>query len=511
MDFNGKHRNTIYALLITTLMVLLPSTGVAMPQHTDIKKPTRERVKKDNNADKDKKSAQNKNNDSKKADDKKKEETKKKDEAKKDDKNAPVKATVKPAAKQEETTKPAQDNKKDLKAAPPVDEKKKEEVKEQESKPAPPRPVDMNFDGIDVSKYQLNINWDEIKKNPKIQYVYIKATEGCDHTDHRYEDNIRNARKHGVKVGSYHYLTNRSSATAQFQNFVRTARKEEQDLIPFIDVEECSRWNSQQLRDSLKVFADLLEDYYGCKPLIYTSESFFNKHLGRAFKDYPLFIAKYSANAPSIGYNWIMWQYSDKGTIPGIKSNVDLSRFNKGYSLNDIIYRPGKAKSKPKGSVKDAVDRKEKPASVEMSSGKTKPAPTPSKRQQAEEKKKAEKEKKNIERNRKLAEDDAKKKAEDERRAKAKEEQINKQKERQKAREEAARKEKEAKDKRKADAQKAREQKAQNQAAKKAASKTNKKAASTLTTKMSQAQHNDSIRTAKNQGQRTNKSSADND
>jgi hypothetical protein len=259
------------------------------------------------------------------------------------------------------------------------------------------------------------------------------------------------------------------------------------------------------------VFADLLEDYYGCKPMIYTSENFFKKHLGRAFKDYPLFIAKYSATAPNIGYNWVMWQYSDKGTIPGIKSNVDLSRFNKGYSMNDLIYRPGKAKSKPRGSVKDAVERKEKPTSVDMNSGKTKAAPAPSKRQKEEEKKKAEKEKKEQERKKKLAEDDAKKKADQERKAQAKADQLKKQQARQQAREEAAKRETEAKAKRKAEAQKAREEAAKKAAAKKAAAKSNKKAASTLTTKMSQAQRNDSIRSARNQGHRTNKSTADND
>ena len=99
------YKTTIYSLLITLALALLPCGGAAMPQHTDINKPTRERVKKDDKkADQDKKSAQNKNNDTKKADDKNK------GKDKKDDKNASVKATVKPAAKQEETAKPAQDN-----------------------------------------------------------------------------------------------------------------------------------------------------------------------------------------------------------------------------------------------------------------------------------------------------------------------------------------------------------------------------------------------------------------
>ena len=496
MDFNKKMvKNTIYTLLITIMLAFMPCMGMASPQHADINKPTRERAK---------------NNDKKSATDKNKKDDKK--DSKQEDKSTPAKATAKPAAKQDNTTKPAakQDDKKDVKPADAATEKKQEAKEEQ--KPAPPKPVNPNFDGIDVSKYQLTIDWQEIKKNPKIKYVYIKATEGCDHTDHRYEDNIRNARSHGVKVGSYHYLTNRSSATAQFQNFVRTARKDEQDLIPFIDVEECNRWTSQQLRDSLKVFADLLEDYYGCKPLIYTSESFFKKHLGRAFKDYPLFIAKYSDNAPNIGYNWVMWQYSDKGTIPGIKSKVDLSRFNKGFSLNDIIYHPGKGKNKPKGSVKDVVKPVEKPTSVNMTEQKPKQTTKQSKRQQEEERKKAEKEKKAQEQKKKQAEEAAKKQAEIDRKNKAKAEQVKRNQAQQKAREEAAKKEAEAKAKRKAEAQKAREQKAKQEAERKAATKVSKKAASTtLTSKLNQAQRNDSIRSANSKGHRTNQSSADND
>ena len=497
MDFNKMFKNTIYSLLAAFTLMLMPCVGASAQQQTDINKPTRERSK---------------NNDKKSASTKKDDKKNDKKDNKQDEKNSPVKATVKPATKQDNTTKPAdkQDDKKDVKPAEATSEKK-QEVKE-ESKPTPPKPVNPNFDGIDVSKYQLTIDWQEIKKNSKIQYVYIKATEGCDHTDHRYEDNIRNARSHGVKVGSYHYLTNRSSATAQFQNFARTARKEEQDLIPFIDVEECNRWNSQQLRDSLKVFADLLEDYYGCKPMIYTSESFFKKHLGRAFKDYPLFIAKYSDNSPNIGYNWVMWQYSDKGTIPGIKSKVDLSRFNKGFSLNDIIYRPGKGKNKPKSSVKESVKPLEKPTSVNMTEQKPKQTTKKSKRQQEEEKKKAEKEKKTRELKQKQAEEDARKQAEQNRKNQAKQEQIKRNQAQQKAKEEAAKREAEAKAKRKAEAQKAREQKAKQEAERKAATKVSKKAASaSLTSKLNQAQRNDSIRSANSKGHPTNKSSADND
>ena len=517
------------------MLSLCPITAWGAPQHTDITKPTRERVSQ-------------KDKDKKKADEKK---------DKKDDKKASKPAAQAPAtppkdnnaaklaAPKENAAKPAAPAKENAPAAKPANTKRdSDSIKANPPKPKVRQTVNpekTQFDGIDVSKHQGYIDWAQLRNHSKIKFVYIKATEGSDYVDPKYKENIRNARKHGFKVGSYHFLTTKSSATTQFHNFIRNANREEQDLLPVIDVENIGRWSSQQLRDSLKVFADLVEDYYGCKPLIYTSEKFFTKHLGRAFADYPLFIAKYNPNQPNIGYKWIMWQFSDCGLFkPAVKGNygeVDLSRFNKGCSINDIIYKP--SQHKPKTSVHDAVDRKDKPTSVNMTEQKPKETPKMSKRQQEEAQKQAEKDKKAKERNKKIAEDEAKKKAEEdkknkekeerlkkekarqqareaaakkeaEQKAKEKEERLKKEKARQQAREAAAKKEAEEKAKRKANAQKARQEKAANQ--KKGSSN---KSASLLNTnsskKLTESQRNDSIRSSQYNGRKTNKSSADND
>ena len=483
--------------------MLLP-ISVTAQQATDIKKPTRSRV-----TEKDKKNNEQKTVDSKDT----------KNNAKNDNKTVDKKDNKAPEKK---------DNKAPEKPIPVKDEKAP--VKQEPAKAAtdtaakavtPPKPkktpVDptkVQYDGIDVSKHQGTINWEELKRNAKIKFVYIKATEGSNYVDPKYKDNIKNARKHGFKVGSYHYFTDLSSARMQFQNFIQNTNRDEQDLLPVIDVERRNKWTPQQLRDSVKVFADLIEDYYGCKPLIYTFETFFNKNLGRAFEKYPIFIAKYpkGKEVPNInGIKWVLWQFSECGKFKGVKDNlVDMSRFNEGYTIEDILYKPGK--TRPKSSVKDAVDHKEKPTNVNMTE--QKPAPAKSKRQLEEEKRKAEKEKKVNERNKRVAEEEAKKKAEADKKAKekAKEkaEQAKREKARQAAREEAAKKEAEAKAKRKADAAKAREQKAKQQEA----TKKNTKSTNLLnptSSKLSQTQRNDSIRNAKMNGRKTNKSSADND
>ncbi len=384
------------------------------------------------------------------------------------------------------------------------------------------------YDGIDVSSYQKDIDWRATARDKKIKFVYVKATEGATYTSRHYIYNMENARKHGIKVGSYHFLRTGSRIKDQFENFKRSVKKSDQDLIPLIDVETRQGWTAQQLRDSVKVFADMVEEYYGCRPMIYTSSSFFNNLLGAAFADYPLFIARYATSEPqlSCGAKWTLWQFSEKGRISGIDHPVDLCRFNKGCSLSDILIKDNKLKgSKRKAS--DEVDKKERPGKVDT------PEPAMSKKQEQEAKAKKEKERKAQERAKKLADEDAKAKAEKERKAKekaakekaAKEKAAKEKAEKEKAAKEKAAKEKAAKEKA-AKEKAAKEKAAKEKAEKEKAEAAKKQMAKTATKSRTQqrqeqvrqqkqqlaaSQHNDSIRKAQQKGKKTNKSSADND
>ena len=273
------------------------------------------------------------------------------------------------------------------------------------------------YDGIDVSNYQKDINWQATAEDPAIQYVYVKATEGASHRQHRYRRNIEHARQRGIKVGSYHFLSTTSPIRQQFENFISMAKPEEQDLIPLLDVETQAGWTVQQLQDSVALFMNLLEEYYGCKPMLYTNASYFNNKLGSYFKQYPLFIARYAKNEPHLnfGAKWILWQFSDCGVINGIDEKVDLSRFNKGCSLKDITYRSSKSKKidrnrrnvpRPKPKKEDARAEVPYPAnqradnrnSIERTDAQKRGEENAKKRQKMEEKLKREEEKRERER-----------------------------------------------------------------------------------------------------------------
>lgn len=194
--------------------------------------------------------------------------------------------------------------------------------------------------GIDVSHHNGVIDWSKVAKDTNIVFVYIKATTGATHLDDRYKINIKEARKNGLKVGSYHFFTSYSSAHAQFENFKKQAKKSEQDLIPMVDVEaELGRWTRRQVQDSLLVFMRLCKSYYGKYPLVYGSQTSYNKYCAPRFNKFHLMIANYNGKAPVIigKGHYSIWQYTESGKVAGINHPVDKSRFHREYSVRNIL------------------------------------------------------------------------------------------------------------------------------------------------------------------------------
>lgn len=194
------------------------------------------------------------------------------------------------------------------------------------------------YNGIDVSHHNGKIDWATVAKDKKIEFVYIKATTGTTGIDSCYARNIAGARKVGLKVGSYHYLTSKSSVRTQFQNFKSVAKKEQQDLIPMIDVEEVKDWSRKQVQDSLTLLVSLMKEYYGKAPMIYGTQRSYNTYCAPVFNSHHLMIGRYGGSKPEIKGrgHYSIWQYSETGKIKGIPKPVDLDCFHPDYKLSDI-------------------------------------------------------------------------------------------------------------------------------------------------------------------------------
>ena len=194
-------------------------------------------------------------------------------------------------------------------------------------------PVNYPIHGIDVSRYQHNIDWKAVKamedKNIKIGFAFIKATEGLGRVDIGFRKNWFNAKKALMPRGAYHFFISSKSGKAQAENFIETVNLDKGDLPPVLDIESTNGASVTDIQQRAKDWLQVIEKHYKVKPIIYTNIDFYSNFLDGHFDDYPLWVAHYYVkDKPRIDRNWIMWQHNEKGRVNGIDSFVDFNVFN---------------------------------------------------------------------------------------------------------------------------------------------------------------------------------------
>jgi len=158
-------------------------------------------------------------------------------------------------------------------------------------------PPGYEIHGIDVSKYQNNINWKEVKnmeeKGIKIGFVFIKATEGTSIVDAQFRRNWIEADEQNIPKGAYHFFVSNRNAKKQADNFIQIVNLKKGDMPPVLDVEKSHGVSVADMQKGVKTWLNAVENYYGVKPVIYTNIDFYERYFADGFEDYPLWIAHY--------------------------------------------------------------------------------------------------------------------------------------------------------------------------------------------------------------------------
>ena len=100
-------------------------------------------------------------------------------------------------------------------------------------------------------------------------------------------------------------------------------------MYPVLDVEELADATPTQLQTCVKDWLQTIENYYNVKPIIYANADFYNTYLADVCKNYPLWVAHYTAtNSPRVRRKYLLWQHTENATIAGINDLVDFNVFN---------------------------------------------------------------------------------------------------------------------------------------------------------------------------------------
>ena len=195
--------------------------------------------------------------------------------------------------------------------------------------------------GIDVSRYQGDIDWSTARR-AGVNFAYIKATEGGDFIDPKFDDHRRGARRAGVRWGAYHFYYWCRPAEEQARWFIRNVPRDASALPHVLDME----WNHKSptcrlrpdgevVRSEARKFLAILEAHYGRRPLIYTTPDFFrDTHIGR-LSGTEFWLRSVAGDPSEVyrGQRWTFWQYTGTGVVPGVNGPVDINVFRGSHDV----------------------------------------------------------------------------------------------------------------------------------------------------------------------------------
>lgn len=190
--------------------------------------------------------------------------------------------------------------------------------------------------GIDVSKWQKEIDWDKVK-NEGVDFAIIRcgyrgSVTGSLVEDPYFEQNIKGARAAGIKVGVYFFTqaVNEVEAVEEASMVISLVRDYELQYPVFIDTEgaggngRADSLNVEERTAVCEAFCTTVKNA-GLEAGVYTSRNWYNNKLTvSTLESYAIWLAEYRSVPLYQGY-YQMWQYTSKGKINGINGNVDLN------------------------------------------------------------------------------------------------------------------------------------------------------------------------------------------
>lgn len=193
------------------------------------------------------------------------------------------------------------------------------------------------FRGIDVSKWNGNINWGAVAASG-IQFAILRTSFGWSNrekfTDIQLRNNINGAKSVGIPIGAYHYsyATNPQEAIMEADFFISRLQWTQWEYPVFLDIEDKAQLNlsTQQRTDVAITFLERVKSAGYYVGLYANLDWTRNKLDMNRLSTYELWIAQWNSQC-SCTNPYGIWQHTSSGSVPGINGRVDLNYSYKDY------------------------------------------------------------------------------------------------------------------------------------------------------------------------------------
>lgn len=191
-----------------------------------------------------------------------------------------------------------------------------------------------NVMGIDISKHNGTVDWNAVK-NAGVEFVILRcgyrgSASGVLVEDEKFRTNIKGATAAGLKVGIYFFsqAVNEMEAVEEVSLTLSLIKGHKISYPVYIDVEAANGradgLSAAERTKVVKAFCETVRDS-GYTAGVYSNKNWFAEKMDTgAFGNYRIWLAQYT-ESPTYTGRYEMWQYSSRGTIPGIKGDVDLN------------------------------------------------------------------------------------------------------------------------------------------------------------------------------------------
>ncbi len=195
--------------------------------------------------------------------------------------------------------------------------------------------------GIDVSEHNGVIDWEKVKASG-VGFAMIRAGHGRT-VEKQFKRNISECNRIGLPCGVYwfSYALNAVGAANEAKACLEAIAPYKVDLPVAFDLEYDSvnyakkqgvMIGTQLASDMARAFCQAVRAA-GYDAINYANPDYLNRYFDKAVQEeFPIWLAQWPGGTPSLDKPpraCDIWQYSDKGSVPGIGGTVDL----------DVCYR----------------------------------------------------------------------------------------------------------------------------------------------------------------------------